>query len=221
MPSPTLILASSSPRRRELLSLGGWTFDVRPADVDETPFPAEPAADYVQRLSRAKAQAMAAPPEAVVIGADTIVVLDGRILGKPAQAAEAREFLRALRGRPHLVLTGLSVYAPRREFFTTDLVASSVPMRDYPDADIEHYIASGDPFDKAGAYAIQHSSFQPVDLTLFHDCFANVMGLPLCHVLRRLRQLALPALTDAPMACQNFIPYACPIFQNILSAPLD
>src|SRR3990167_5950293 len=108
---PPLILASSSPRRRELLALGGWTFTIQPAHTDETEHPGELPADYVQRLSREKAHAVAqrVPPGAIILGADPTVVLDQRIIGNPADAAEARQMLSALRGRDHLVLTGLTI----------------------------------------------------------------------------------------------------------------
>ena len=221
MPERTLILASASPRRRELLALGGWTFDIRPANVPEVPQPGESPADFVLRLSREKARhvAASAPPGAIVIGADTDVALDGRILGKPANAAEAQAMLVSLRGRPHEVFTGLALVDTLTGGLQQELVRSRVPMRAYSAAEIEAYAASGDPLDKAGAYAIQHPSFQPVDRAAFEDCFANVMGLPLCHVLRCLRRLGLPAATDLPAACQAYIPYVCPVFSAILEEP--
>ncbi len=214
-----LILASASPRRRQLLALSGWSFDLRPAHADETPQPGETPEDFVRRLSETKARAAAWEVEngALVIGCDTTVVLDGQILNKPADAREAKAMLAQLRGRAHDVLTAITVLDTAAGQAHTDLARSRVPMRDYGDAEIEAYVATGDPLDKAGAYAIQHPGFQPVDRAAFRDCFANVMGLPLCHLLRRLRALGMDALTDLPTECQKFIPYQCPVHEQILS----
>jgi len=213
-----LLLASSSPRRRELLALGGWTFQVRPAHVDETTLPGEDPAAYVQRLSVAKARWVGAdaPDRALVIGADTVVVLDDHIIGKPVDANDALRILESLRGRVHEVFTGLTVLDTATRQAHTQLARSRVPMRHYGDEEVRTYIATGDPLDKAGAYAIQHAGFQPVDAGRFADCFANVMGLPLCHLLRQLRCLNVDSFTDLPAACQQFIPYDCPVFERIL-----
>lgn len=218
----SLVLASASPRRRQLLALAGWVFTTRAANADETPLPAEPPEAFVRRLSEAKARLAAETlaPGPLVIGSDTTVVVDGVILNKPADAAEARAMLRQLRGRPHTVLTGLTVLDTVTGDAHTDLARSQVPMRAYADAEIDAYVATGDPLDKAGAYAIQHPDFQPVERAAFTDCFANVMGLPLCHLLRRLRQLGVDALTDLPAECQRFIPYTCPVSAAILGETL-
>ena len=217
-----IILASASPRRRQLLSLGGWAFTARATNADETPLPGEAPEAFVCRLSELKARAAAAdaPAAALVIGSDTTVVLDGQILNKPADAAEARAMLRLLRGRTHAVLTALTVLEAATGVAHTDLARSRVPMRAYAEAEIEAYVATGDPLDKAGAYAIQHPSFQPVDRAAFEDCFANVMGLPLCHLLRLLRRLGLEAFTDLPAECQAYIPYANPEYEQILTEPV-
>ncbi len=215
---PALLLASASPRRRELLALGGWTFTVRPTDAPEVPLSNETPADFVQRLSAVKARLTAAGlgAGAIVIGADTVVALDGRIIGKPADAQVAVETLRALRNREHEVYTGLTILDTRTGAAHTQLARSRVPMRNYTDAEIEAYVATGDPLDKAGAYAIQYQAFAPVAREAFQDCFANVMGLPLCHVLRALRRLGLEAALDLPAACQEFIQYECPVSEAIL-----
>lgn len=185
-----LILASASPRRRALLAALGRPFTVKVADVDETARPGEPPIAYALRLAREKAAAVAeagaagadqASP-ALVLGADTIVVLDGAILGKPASADEARAFLRRLRGRRHLVVTAVAVLPQglghRAEAEgQASWAATGVWMRDYADAEIEAYVASGDALDKAGGYAIQHPSFQPV--AALQGSETNVIGLPL------------------------------------------
>lgn len=189
-----IILASASPRRRDLLKWLDLEFESISTDTDETRVENENAPAMVERLSRLKAQAAHAQfPGALIIAADTDVELDGAILGKPRDAAEAREMLQALRNRAHSVFTGLTYAGENAR--ETELVHSRVFMRDYSDAEIEAYIASGDPFDKAAGYAVQHAGFQPV--ARVEGCFANVMGLPLCrlyHALARHVQMPPPRL---------------------------
>ena len=208
-----LLLASGSPRRRELLSLLGLPFSVVVADVDETDGDGESPPAMVQRLSRAKALAVAAGhAHALVVAADTTVALDGESLGKPADAAEATAMLRALRGRPHQVYSGLTVAQGDRTL--TDLAESDVWMRDYDDEEIARYVASGDPLDKAGAYAVQHADFHPAGRVA--GCFASVMGLPLCHLVRTLTWLGVAVPADVPTACQAHTGFACQVFEEIL-----
>jgi septum formation protein len=224
MSTRTLILASASPRRRELLALSGLAFEIQAADAVEIPEPGESPADFVRRMSVSKAQLVAATRPAqngagpLIIGADTVVAIEGEILGKPTGPQQATEMLQRLRGQVHEVLTGLTVLDTTTGKIYTDLARSAVPMRDYAEAEVTAYVATGDPLDKAGAYAIQHPHFHPVDEALFKDCFANVMGLPLCALLHRLRALGALSepLADLPAACQRFIPYACPVFEAIL-----
>jgi len=213
----SLVLASSSPRRRELLALTGWNFEVRPADIDESPRPGEPPADYVLRLAMGKAQAAAvqAGPGQVVLAADTTVADGLTLLGKPADRLEAFAMLERLRGRVHQVYTALAIHSPDSGDLFTDLCASQVPMRLYTTAEIETYIATGDPLDKAGAYAIQHPGFHPVEG--FGGCFASVMGLPLCHLTRTLKKMGITPPVDVPVACQRHLGYACPVFQSVLN----
>jgi MAF protein len=214
-----LVLASASPRRRQLLALSGWTFDVQPVNADETPLPEEAPVTFVRRMAETKARLAAESVNhgAVIIASDTTVVIDGHILNKPADAGEARAMLQQLRGRTHVVLTAITVLDTANGAAHTDLAQSRVPMRAYAETEIEAYVTTGDPLDKAGAYAIQHPDFQPVAREAFADCFANVMGLPLCHLLRRLRTLGIDTLTDLPAECQRFIPYQCPVHEQILS----
>jgi len=216
-----LLLASNSPRRRELLGLTGWEFRIRPAVIDETPLPDEEPGAYVRRLAEGKALAAGslAQPGEIVLGADTTVADGSLILGKPADAAEAAEMLRRLRGREHRVFTAVALYDPRGGRLLSDLCATHVPMRDYTDEEIERYVASGDPLDKAGAYAIQHPEFQPV--TALRGCFASVMGLPLCHLQRLLVRFGLDPRAelpkaDLPRACQAALQYDCSIFPAVL-----
>ncbi len=217
-----LLLASNSPRRKQLLALGGWTFEVQPADIDERPLPDEQPWDYVLRLARTKAQVVAdiAPPDACIIAADTTVVdlienpAGTVILGKPANPQEAWAMLRQLRGRAHQVYTALAIYRPAEQMLFSDLCVTNVPMRDYTDDEIEAYIASGDPFDKAGGYAIQHAGFHPVEK--LSGCYANVVGLPLCHLTRTMRRFGIEPQHDIPSACQAALQYDCLVFSEIL-----
>lgn len=215
----SIILGSSSPRRRELLALAGLDFQVQSAQIPEIARPGETPIDFVQRMSRGKAGQVAATaePGAVVIGVDTIVVLDetrgsSSILGKPRDAPEAAEMLRRLRARTHRVLTAISVIDTASQIESDDVVTAQVPMRAYDDEEIAAYVATGDPLDKAGAYAIQHPDFQPVDREHFADCLATVMGLPVCQLLRRLEHVGVePRLAQPPADCEHFDPGACPI----------
>ena len=211
------LLASGSPRRRELFGLFGWPFDITSADVDESPHDGETPAQMVVRLARSKASVAAArwPDKAVIIASDTTVSLDGVPLGKPRDAIEAERMLRALRGRSHQVHTGIAVFDTRLGRTYSDMATTDVPMRCYSDDEIAAYIASGDPMDKAGAYAIQHAGFHPAEE--LRGCFANVMGLPLCHLAKSLRALAIEPAVDVPAICQAHLQYACPVFAEIMS----
>ena len=217
----TIILASNSPRRRELLGLAGWAFEIIPADVDETPHEGEPADKYVYRLAQEKAAAVAAgrgQGADFVIAADTTVADRGKILGKPQDEAEAQAMLQSLRGRTHQVYTAVSICRPQTGESLTELAATDVPMRTYSQAEMDAYIASGDPFDKAGGYAIQHSGFSPV--SHLSGCYANVVGLPLCHLMRALKKLGLTPQTDIPAACQKKLSYDCTIYPQVQKGEL-
>lgn len=186
---PRLRLASASPRRRLLLPLLGSPVEAVATDVDERPLPDERPPELALRLAKAKAAAAGPPdPGEVVIGSDTDVALEGRILGKPADDEAAREMLRALRGRSHEVVSGLALESGPGSW--ADTVTTAVRMRDYSDREIERYVASGRPLDKAGAYAIQDQDFGPV--AGIDGCYLNVVGLPLCAVSRGLRALGWP-----------------------------
>jgi septum formation protein len=192
-----LILASASPRRQTLLKLLGVPFTVHAAQVDEAPRPGESPEATARRLSQEKARAVVQTLSAgLVLAADTLVVLDGEILGKPADPAAATAMLQRLRGRAHQVLSAFTLMdaASGREY--TEVVATRVWMRDYTAAEVAAYVASGDPMDKAGAYAIQDRDFAPV--ARLEGCPANVMGLPLCRVDRALRAWQVP-LGDTPV----------------------
>lgn len=210
------VLASNSPRRQQMISWTGWTFTVNPADIDERQLPGELPADTVVRLAVAKARLVAeqTKTDSFVLAADTLVADGEEQLGKPANAEAAGEMLRRLRGRTHQVYTGLALLDPVTQMLETDLCVSDVPMREYTDAEIDAYVDSGDPLDKAGAYAIQNPDFHPVDV--FGGCFASVMGLPLCHLTRTARYFGMEPLTDVPAACQLNLNYHCPISAAVL-----
>lgn len=201
-----LILASQSPRRRALLDLLAVPFAVDAADIDETPLPDELPAALVVRLSRTKAEVVAGRyRESPVLAADTVVALDNDLLGKPANAAEAEQMLRVLRDRAHQVYTAVSL--AYRGAIRSKLSASTVWMRNYADDEIRAYVATGDPLDKAGAYAIQHVGFAPV--AHWEGCYAAVMGLPLGIVAELLAGAGIAAQEDIAAACENLGEHLC------------
>ena len=181
-----VILASSSPRRRELLTLIGLQHEVRPADVDETLRPGEIPWAYAERLARAKAEA-SAMPGSVSIGSDTIVVIDGDVLGKPKNESDAADMLRRLSGRSHTVMTAIAVAYDGA--VTSDVVKVGVSFRTLRDNEISDYIRTGEPMDKAGAYGIQGFGASIVD-GVDGDYFA-VMGLPVNRMVRLLESVGL------------------------------
>lgn len=211
-----LLLASNSPRRKQLLALGNWNFNIVVSDVDESQLADETPKDYVLRLAQAKALAVVAKahPENIIIGSDTAVVDGDEILGKPKDEMDAVRMLKQLRGHTHQVFTGVAVYRVDGESMLTELCVTDVPMRNYSDDEIQSYVKTGDPLDKAGAYAIQHPDFQPVES--MSGCYASVMGLPMCHVLRTLKKLDVYAMADVPLGCQTLLNYQCPVSNEIL-----
>jgi len=216
MPASRIMLASGSPRRQELLALGGWEIAVRSAQVDEAPQQGETGRELTRRLARNKAAAISSVDGAVVLAADTIVVDRERLLGKPLDSAEAQRMLGQLRGRSHVVVTSIALQKADGTI-VQDTCESTVPMRRYSDGEIAHYVANGEPLDKAGAYAIQDGAFEPVEMSSFSDCFANVMGLPLCHVTRSLRRLGVEPAVDVPAACIAHTGYDCRVYPAILA----
>ena len=183
-----LLLASASPRRRQLLGLLGRPFDVRAADVDETPWPGEATLDYVARVAEAKAAVGAAcDPGAIVVAADTTVELDGVIFGKPVDDADAARMLRALSGREHRVHTHVvvAVQGDAASWGSGVTVTASVRFDELDDATIAAYVATGEPHDKAGAYAIQGAAAAFV--REIHGSLTGIVGLPLAELRELLR----------------------------------
>jgi len=197
-----LILASASPRRRELLTQAGFLFTVRPANIPEDPLPGEDPAAYVARLARQKAQAVfddAADPEVLVLGADTTVTLDDQILGKPADADDARRMLRMLSGRTHRVITGVALVSAGAAQVAAE--ATSVRFLTLSDTEIDSYIATGEPMDKAGAYAIQGRAARWIPRV--EGCYFNVVGLPLALVGTMLEAAGITPPAENPARGQT------------------
>ncbi|PJF44125.1 MAG: hypothetical protein CUN55_05605 [Phototrophicales bacterium] len=194
-----IILASGSPRRRELLRQAGYTFECLSADIDESVLPNESPIEYTLRVCRQKAEAVRAlvPSNAVIVTADTSVVVGNTILGKPADPEDAIVMLRNLRGQTHQVITAFSVLDVNTNTLKQDWVVTDVTMRDYSEQEIARYVASGDPMDKAGGYAIQNADFAPV--AMIQGCYANVVGLPVCRVAALLSAMGYPP--PQPLAC--------------------
>ncbi len=220
--SSDIVLASASPRRQTLLALLGLDFAIQTPDVDEQPHDGESPTDLVQRLSLAKARAATPGSTAIVIAADTIVVLDGQVLGKPPTPTAAIDMLKRLRGRQHTVHTGLTVLDVAHAHDATTLATTIVEMRNYSDEAIRRYVATGGPMDKAGAYAIQSDTFDPVARIM--DCYTNVMGLPLCHVYRMLDAIyptpPVHPLACCPMAISQGCPWSRPILQPVITTSM-
>jgi len=218
-----IILASASPRRREFFELLGLPFTVRTADVNEIPRPGEAPDVLVARLSATKAavvaQGLAASgaeqagklaggfENSLAVAADTVVVLDAEILGKPRDADQATHMLQRLRGRAHIVYSGVTVVEIASGRAAIHLSTTTVWMRDYGQAELEAYVASGDPLDKAGAYAIQHTGFRPV--TRIEGCYSGVMGLPLGALADGLAHFGVALPVDVATVCRGRTGHPC------------
>ena len=182
-----LVLASGSPRRQELLRSAGISFEVQPADIPENALPGEAAKDCAERLARDKALAVASQrPHDFILGADTVVVVDGQILGKPTDAADAARMLRLLSGREHQVITGVCLVVSAQPSVASE--TTLVTVSEITEKDIAGYVASGEPMDKAGAYAIQGLASRWIPR--IEGDYSNVVGLPVALVLRMLRERA-------------------------------
>ena len=213
-----LILASQSPRRRDLLSLCGYPFQVMAADVDEATIDHPNPAENSLQTAQLKAQAvidrvpLTDNERIIVVAADTTVALDSHMLGKPADAADARRMLQALKGRDHQVHTGMVVANLKTGKEATAVHTATVTMRPYADEEIERYVNSGDPMDKAGAYAIQHPQFRPV--ARLDGCYLGVMGLSICQLLQLLGQFNIPSLADLDALAKAHEHYPCPLLPD-------
>jgi MAF protein len=186
--SAPLILASASPRRQELLRFVGLKFKTIPAHVDEDYIEGESPQQHVRRLAQEKAQLIARKyPRAWVLGADTIVVIDGLILGKPKNKTQAKEMLKKLSGREHKVFTGFTIAHVASKIKQTKVIQSAVKFKTISAAELEWYIACDEPYDKAGGYAVQGRGAYFIQS--IRGSYTNVIGLPLCEVLETLKKL--------------------------------
>jgi MAF protein len=217
----TYLLASQSPRRRALLGLLDGPLEVIVSGADEESGEFDSPADYVRQIAQRKAEATVAklgtPDDRrrILIAADTTVALGDTIMAKPADAADARRMLRALRGGPHEVYTGLCVIDTGTGVEWTGYHLTRVTMRPYSDEEIERYIATGDPMDKAGAYAIQHATFRPV--RALEGCYLGVMGLSVCQLILALRDLGVQVNGDGTGLAAAHDGFACPLLPEALS----
>ena len=188
----SLILASASPRRKELLGLFHIPFEIRVADIDETMDPEKAPFDEVARVSGLKAAALNAAPDDVVVAADTIVVCEGKVLGKPRSEADAVSMLRLLSGRDHQVMTGVTVRSGQNSRTFTEV--TDIHFRELTEKEIRAYVASGEPMDKAGSYGIQGGA--ALFCTRMVGDYYNVMGLPVCRLGQVLREMAPDLMGD-------------------------
>ena len=181
-------LASNSPRRRELFSWMGLEHEIHPAEINETPIKDEVPTKYVLRLAQQKAIAIGegAPANFFLFSADTIVVYEGAILGKPSDDEHAKQILMDLQGNSHQVRTAVAIYLPDQQKLCMDLCCSNVQMRNYSQEEVDAYVATGDPLDKAGAYGIQGIGGCLVQR--IEGSYSNVVGLPLCETVELLRR---------------------------------
>ena len=216
MSTADFVLASASPRRRQLLSLLGLSFSTSPANIDEQPLAGETPLDYVKRIALQKNAACRSEGARWILTADTTVDLNGEILGKPLDAQDARRMLLAMRGKPHQGHTAIVLREAAVGRFWTDECTTTVWMREYPEEELAAYLASGDQRDKAGAYAIQNGDFHPA--AEVQGCYANVMGLPLCHLWRLIEQAGLELTAGIAARCQNELLIDCPVYSQILPA---
>jgi MAF protein len=207
---PKIVLASASPRRRELLSALGLEFEIHPSHINEDPLEGETPLETQIRVTLAKARATNSDAnlEQIIIACDTTVLLNGEMLNKPLNEEDAWSMLRRLRNQVHEVQSCIVV--KRGEEESVDVVTSQVLMRDYTDEEIASYIASGDPFDKAGSYAVQHEAFHPV--AEIRGCPLNVIGLALCRLRERVHELP-----DCAQTCASYFGEPCPTQLDISS----
>ena len=218
-----IILASQSPRRQALIQLVGYSYRTIAANVDESSVTHPDPAVNVVETARLKARTIAgqtgngkaAGHDTLVVAADTTVALDGNMLGKPVDAAAARQMLQALRQRTHQVHTGLVVVDLAGKRDVSGVHTAVVTIRDYSEQEVKAYVASGDPLDKAGAYAIQHPTFRPV--ARLDGCYLGVMGLSVCHLLHCLIELDVPVAADLTDLQQAHQGYPCPIYEDVLA----
>ena len=213
-----LILASASPRRKELLELTGLVFEIQPVTVDENSYTKGSPFKLAQQIAYEKASeaVKSAPENSLVLTADTVVINNDDILGKPETQQDAVDMLMHLRDGRHDVITSLVLVDRHARRQIHESCRTNVPMRAYTDLEIENYVASGSPMDKAGAYGIQDDDPGLVEIGDISGCFANVMGLPICHFTRAMQTLGRKVSAGVPANCRQFTGYDCPVYEAIL-----
>ena len=199
-----------------MLAVMGLEFEVQPSEVAEHPIAGEAPSQMAQRLSELKALGVPNHRHRIIIAADTLVVVDDHVLGKPDSAQQALDMLNRLRARKHTVFTGITVINTPDGVWCRQVAATPVVMRDYSDHEMLEYVATGDPMDKAGAYAIQNTLFNPVAKIM--GCYTNVIGLPVCHLYRALLQMGIEAPRHPLSCCYRAVQSGCPWAQPILGA---
>lgn len=199
-----------------MLAWVDWDLEASAANIDESRHSEKSVQEYVLRLAAEKVgnPIPRAGSDDIIIAADTIVVLDEEVLGKPTDEREAFEMLSQLRAREHWVMTAIAVRSGGTEYVHQDICHTRVRMREYADEEIKQYIASGDPMDKAGAYAIQSAIFHPA--VEFNGCFASVMGMPLCHLERTLLKFSIYKPSGLALICKNHLKYNCSITDRVM-----
>ena len=215
MHTKKLILASDSPRRNELLGLLGVPFTKRPAEIDERKRESESPHEYVERMASEKGSTHVIGKDEIVLSADTIVELDGLVIGKPADEHDAWKILKLLRGKTHHVFTALSLHLDESNSVLSDISQTLVTMREYSDSEIKDYISRGEYADKAGGYAIQDPLFHPV--SEIRGCYSNVMGLPLCHMFRLFKQAEISMDVEIAGVCQRYNDITCEVYPSIVN----
>tara|TARA_Y100000814_G_C12216109_1_gene363128 strand:+ start:113 stop:781 length:669 start_codon:yes stop_codon:yes gene_type:complete len=211
-----LVLASQSPRRLELLKLFDYQFQVEPANIDEGKNNDESPKSYAKRLALSKTLKVSKTHlnDSIVIGADTIVIQDNQVIGKPDNNTEARRMLMQLQGKKHQVVTAIAIYFGNTGITSQELCETNVKMRNMTEEEIAEYVSTGESLDKAGAYAIQNIKFRPA--APIDGCLANVIGLPLCHMTRALYNNNINFDKDIAEKCQDHLNYDCPVYKSIL-----
>ena len=200
-----------------MLTWAGWQLETTSSNGDESMLENEAPQQYVRRVAELKNRGNmgSASDSDIIISADTIVVFGAKILGKPKDPQDAIAMLAAMRAKEHWVMTAIAVRRVDQKSAQLELCRSKVRMRAYSDAEIQSYVDSGDPIDKAGAYAIQDRGFHPAED--FAGCMASVMGMPLCHLERLLRRDPNYTKTDWPSICQKKLEYTCPITNRVMA----
>ena len=209
-----LILASNSPRRKELLALFGLPFTTSPSNTNEEKLDLETPEQYVIRMAYEKGRCKQLAPDEFALSADTIVELDGEVIGKPPDKADAIFILNKIRGKTHLVHTALSLHNSDPDEIMREICHTKVSMRNYSDEEIQTYLNQNNYLDKAGGYAIQDADFHPVER--IEGCYSNVMGLPLCSLFRLFQQAGFGLDIKIAERCQGYNDNTCEVYPQIL-----